>query len=143
MKTLLSAAESARDPRDEIVLSYFFNARGEALERSTEGLYRSLLHQITAGIASLPEDVIRWSNPESLDLFYRQGWQIGSLKGLLKRIVLLDRRRHLWCFIDALDEGDNGPNGTHGTCFPPLAPMCSRSCLRTARRLMLAAKDSE
>ena len=77
MKTLLSRAESARHPRGGVVLSYFFNARGEALERSTEGLYRSLLHQMTAGVTSLPEDVIRWSNPDSLDLFHRQGWQEG------------------------------------------------------------------
>ena len=107
MKTLLSSAESARDLGDGIVLSYFFNARGEALERSTEGLYRSLLHQITAGFASLPEDILRWANPGSLDLFYRNGWQVDLLKGLLKKIVLLDRKTHLSCFIDALDEGDN------------------------------------
>ena len=107
MKTLLSSAESSGNMRSEKVLSYFFNSRGEALERSTEGLYRSLLHQITAGIASLPDDVLRWSNPDSLDLFRRQGWQVDLLKGLFKKVVLLDRRGHLLCFIDALDEGDN------------------------------------
>jgi hypothetical protein len=107
MKTLLSRAESTRDPRGGIVLSYFFNARGEALERSIEGLYRSLVHQITADATSLPEDVIRWSNSDSLDLFNRNGWQVDLLKSLLKKIVLLDRQSHLWCFIDALDEGDN------------------------------------
>lgn len=107
MKTLLSSAESSRDMRGEKVLSYFFNARGEALERSTEGLYRSLLHQITAGVASLPENVMSWMNPGSLDLFHRNGWQVDLLKGLLRKIVLLDRKTHLLCFIDALDEGDN------------------------------------
>ena len=44
MKTLLSCAKCARGPRGGMVLSYFFNARGQALERSTEGLCRSLLH---------------------------------------------------------------------------------------------------
>ncbi|GAB7326463.1 hypothetical protein MBLNU13_g10467t1 [Cladosporium sp. NU13] len=107
MKTLLSRAESARGLRGGTVLSYFFNARGVALERSTEGLYRSLLHQVTAGFASLPEDVMRWSNPGSLDHFHRNGWQVDLLKSLLKKIVLLERKNHLLCFIDALDEGDD------------------------------------
>ena len=35
------------------IISFFFNARGESLERSTEGCYRSLLHQMLKAFPKL------------------------------------------------------------------------------------------
>ena len=47
MKFLFSEAqESAKSNLNTIVTSFFFNARGDHLELSTVGLYRSLLLQI-------------------------------------------------------------------------------------------------
>jgi ankyrin repeat protein len=106
MKTLLNRAQSGRT--GEKVLSFFFNARGEALERSTEGLYRSLLHQATASMSTLPPETTYGLESSSLESYKRGGWQIGVLKSLIKKIVLQLDRGHRWsCYIDALDEGDD------------------------------------
>lgn len=108
MKTLLSRTESLDSSLpNEKVLSYFFNARGDILERTTEGLYRSLLYQALENIPILPLEVTRGLNPESLELFHRDGWQVDLLKNLLRKVVLLDLKVRFSCFIDALDEGDS------------------------------------
>jgi hypothetical protein len=106
IKTLLNRAQSGQT--GEKVLSFFFNARGEALERSTEGLYRSLLYQATASMSTLPPETTYGLDSSSLETYKRDGWQIGLLKSLTKKIVLQLDRGHRWsCYIDALDEGDD------------------------------------
>jgi hypothetical protein len=106
MKTLLNRAQSGQT--GEKVLSFFFNARGEALERSTEGLYRSLLYQATAGMCILPPETTYGLDSSFLEAYQKNGWQVGLLKSLIKKIVLqLDRECHWSCYIDALDEGDD------------------------------------
>jgi hypothetical protein len=106
MKTLLKRAQLGQT--GEKVLSFFFNARGEALERSTEGLYRSLLYQATAGMSTLPPETTYGLDSSFLEAYQKNGWQVGLLKSLIKKIVLqLDRECHWSCYIDALDEGDD------------------------------------
>jgi hypothetical protein len=106
MKTLLNRAQSGQT--GEKVLSFFFNARGEALERSTEGLYRSLLYQATASMSTLPSGATHGLDDISLEAYQRDGWPVGLLKSLIKKIVLQLDRGHRWsCYIDALDEGDD------------------------------------
>jgi hypothetical protein len=106
MKTLLNRARSGQTK--ERALSFFFNARGEALERSTEGLYRSLLHQATASMSTLPSETTYGLDSVSLEAYKIDGWQVGLLKSLIKKIVLqLNRKCHWSCYIDALDEGDD------------------------------------
>jgi hypothetical protein len=106
MKTLLNRAQSGQT--GEKVLSFFFNARGEALERSIEGFYRSLLHQATASMSTLSPETTYGLDSSSLETYKRDGWQVGLLKSLIKKIVLQLDRGHRWsCYIDALDEGDD------------------------------------
>lgn len=47
------AVGDARKATTETVISFFFNARGEDLEKSTLGMYRSLLFQILKAISDL------------------------------------------------------------------------------------------
>lgn len=51
MKTILKHLKD-KDPKS-IVLSFFFNARGQPLEQSVEGLYRTMLHQLFSRVPSL------------------------------------------------------------------------------------------
>lgn len=51
MKFALNSAKGSM--RDKVVLHFFFNARGEALEKSTIGMYRSLLFQLLEKIPAL------------------------------------------------------------------------------------------
>ncbi|KAK1994353.1 ankyrin [Colletotrichum falcatum] len=87
--------------RQTVVACFFFNARGENLERSLEGMYRSLLLQLFGGYPELKpvlDDVVITDKGRFHSL--------NTLKDVFRKAVLeLDRRR-LTCFIDALDECD-------------------------------------
>ncbi|KAK4197919.1 hypothetical protein QBC40DRAFT_284648 [Triangularia verruculosa] len=101
MKFLFS--EAKRTMKDSVVLSFFFNARGGDLEKSTLGLYRSLLLQI---LQKLPELSSALDHCGSLgaEAIRRGGWPREILKETFN--LAIDRlcNRRLYCFIDALDE---------------------------------------
>lgn len=87
------------------VVSFFFNARGASLEKSTAGLYRSLLWQLLKPqdldfISQILDDVM-------LDDFFSEtfSWTLESLESLFKAVIK-ELRRPVICFIDALDECD-------------------------------------
>jgi hypothetical protein len=83
------------------VISFFFNARGESLERSTEGCYRSLLHQILAAFPKLRGSI---QIPHSLGK--GQAFPITMLQNVLYEAVLSLQQEHLVLILDALDECD-------------------------------------
>jgi hypothetical protein len=82
-------------------ISFFFNARGESLERSTEGCYRSLLHQMLAAFPKLRTSI---RIPHSLGK--GQASPIAMLQNLFHEAVLSLQQEHLVVIIDALDECD-------------------------------------
>lgn len=102
MKFALSKMQ--KDPHwSPLVVSFFFNARGEYLERSIEGMYRSLLFQIFQGYPQLRSVLC--------DLCSKQQGNEGfpsldTLKDLFSEAVLGLGQLRLTCFIDALDECD-------------------------------------
>jgi ankyrin repeat protein len=85
------------------VLSYFFNARGHGLEKTTEGMYRSLLHQVFAkSPRRLPTPVPGYSTK-----WVSEGWPISMLQDWFRQAVLgFGSGRRFICYIDALDECD-------------------------------------
>ncbi|THX56093.1 purine and uridine phosphorylase [Aureobasidium pullulans] len=96
MKFAYSEAQARSD--NSAVVSYFFNARGERLEKSTCGMYRSPLFQLLSKVprlqvvldgSNLGNDAI--SNTETLQSLF------------CLAIEKLDNRP-LICFVDALDE---------------------------------------
>ena len=90
---------------DVVVISFFFNARGEDLEKSTLGMYRSLLHQF---LKALPELQTILKDFESC--FPREGGSCTLEEEDLERTFITaiqNLKQHcLICFIDALDECD-------------------------------------
>lgn len=94
------------------VISFFFNARGGDLERSTSGMYRSLLFQV---LSALPNLIDIFDEPEHkayLDelcaaILSNQNfeWHVGVLQYLL-RSALIRLGQALTIFVDALDECD-------------------------------------
>ncbi|KAK1988357.1 hypothetical protein LZ30DRAFT_699329 [Colletotrichum cereale] len=87
--------------RQTLIACFFFNARGEHLERSLEGMHRSLLLQLLRGYPELQtvlDDLVVQDEGDcpSLD----------TLKDTFRKAVLQLGRRHFTCFIDALDECD-------------------------------------
>jgi ankyrin repeat protein/Cdc6-like AAA superfamily ATPase len=81
------------------IASFFFNARGEALEKTTEGCYRTLLHQLHEQVPGLLTS-IRIPAISEKD----QSWPVEVLQGILRESVLLQEQDPLVLIIDALDE---------------------------------------
>ncbi|KAI0536649.1 hypothetical protein GGR58DRAFT_380186 [Xylaria digitata] len=87
----------------DTTISFFFNARGDILEKSTQGMYRSLLLQLLEKLQDLQE---------VLDLPGRFGqghnddstWEINVLQSLFSAAIAKLGRRRVTCFVDALDE---------------------------------------
>ncbi|KAI0009816.1 hypothetical protein F4779DRAFT_338141 [Xylariaceae sp. FL0662B] len=102
MKFLL--AHTRRTMKQKIVLNFFFNARGDNLEKSTFGMYRSLLFQLIERIPALLSVV------DSMDLSTQAKqcpqWSIELLKALFEQAVVTLGKSSMLCLIDALDECD-------------------------------------
>lgn len=98
MKFFLESAEKQL-PSDKII-SFFFNARGEALEKSLDGLFRGLLHQLLTAVPSLQNVLEKASTARHA----QQGWPLDALKTLFSQAILGLGDTSLTCFIDALDE---------------------------------------
>ena len=101
MKSFL--ANTKRMMKDKVVISFFFNARGEDLEKSTLGTYQSLLLQLLERLPTLK------SVFETLDFAFKTSggvyqWTVDTLKELLEVAVLRLGDTPVVCLIDALDE---------------------------------------
>jgi hypothetical protein len=85
------------------IASFFFNARGESLEKTTSGMYRSLLLQLLQEYRDL-QTVL--DNPDIL--LHNQGEcpPLNILKDLFRDAISALGHRRFTCFVDALDECD-------------------------------------
>ncbi|KAM0699721.1 hypothetical protein Q7P36_000724 [Cladosporium allicinum] len=101
MKFILNNMTHRRRARECKTMSFFFNARGEYLERSTEGCYRSLLHQMLQQFPRL-HDSIRIPQPLSKG----QASPIAMLQNVFHEAVLSLQHEKMVVMIDALDECD-------------------------------------
>jgi hypothetical protein len=101
MKHIMRTSQIKRNTGKSV--SFFFNARGRGLARSTEGLYRALLHPIVDGVSSLQAMV----EPELRPILKDHGWPLELLKDLFREAVLkYQYDGSLTCYVDALDECD-------------------------------------
>jgi ankyrin repeat protein len=85
------------------IISFFFNARGNVLEKTTLGMYRSLLHQLLTAIPHLQDVIVpmfllrrKYNDDYEWNIEGLQEAFITTIKGL--------QHHRLVCFIDALDE---------------------------------------
>ncbi|BCS21079.1 uncharacterized protein APUU_21511S [Aspergillus puulaauensis] len=85
-----------------LTASFFFNARGEFLERSIFGMYRSLLVQLLEGY---PDLQVVLDNPDLVSP-EENSLSLNAFMELLANAVMDLRDRQFVCFIDALDECD-------------------------------------
>jgi hypothetical protein len=95
MKLVVEHAETYF-PHD-LAISFFFNARGLMLERSVEGMYRSLIYQLLTKRPEL-ERAVKQSTWD------QQTWTIETMKQHFRDCVLQLGPTKLTCYIDALDE---------------------------------------
>jgi ankyrin repeat protein len=93
-------ADTQKTMRDRTFLSFFFNARGDDLEKSTIGMYRSLLFQLLEQVPELQHvlDQPLWTTRGHYN------WSIELLEELFEQAIQGLRQNSVICFIDALDE---------------------------------------
>ena len=101
-----AVANVRKSMRNTIVVTFFFNARGGDLEKSTLGMYRSLLFQIFKAIPDLQKIL------DPIESIASQGgsypWREDNLKALFETAIRSLGQHSLTCFIDALDECEEG-----------------------------------
>jgi ankyrin repeat protein len=86
--------------KDDIVASFFFNGRGEILQRSVEGMFRTLLYQI---FCHMPR-ITRHLSQHARSITNRT-WPLQVLMNIFREVVTsLDTGERLICIIDGLDE---------------------------------------
>ncbi|RYP49583.1 hypothetical protein DL768_004704 [Monosporascus sp. mg162] len=96
---------SQKTMKDQLIISFFFNARGASLEKSTTGMYRSLLLQLLEKLPEL-QSIFESVGFTSWNSSSNHTWSIVLLKDLFERAVQLLGQTSVICFIDALDECD-------------------------------------
>jgi len=88
-------------------VSYFFNARAPGdLEKSSLGLYRSIVYQLISKEASFRVHFRHEFNHLVENRTVNHEWTSSELSGFLVDAVKLQRQPRIALFVDALDEGD-------------------------------------
>ncbi|CAG9985590.1 unnamed protein product [Clonostachys byssicola] len=88
---------------DSCFASFFFNARGDRLERTITGMYRSLLIQLLEWYKDLQVILDNYKLGKDKD---NSSFTLDTLKTIFQNAVLGLEKREFTCFIDALDECD-------------------------------------
>lgn len=111
---------------DHTVVAFFFNGRSpEALAKSTEGMYRSIVHQLYDHIPRL-----RTAASQQLFAVEQKCWATRILENLLREAVLgLRGDEKVICHIDALDECDTGQVRSAVEFFEQLSQSATRENL--------------
>ncbi|KAF2729268.1 HET-domain-containing protein, partial [Polyplosphaeria fusca] len=91
--------------KKHIILSFFFNARGEDIEKSTTGAYRSLLLQLLERLPAI-QSIFDLLGLSASSFSTDHQWSIELLKMLLEQALQALGETRVVCFIDALDECD-------------------------------------
>ncbi|KAI6779949.1 Ankyrin-1 [Emericellopsis cladophorae] len=103
MKFLYSMSKK-RDQSDKILtIAFFFHARGDTLEKTVSGMYRSLLLQILQGFPHLQHIL---DNTELVPRDEKCCPPVNALKELIRDAVVSLEEENLTFFVDALDECD-------------------------------------
>jgi ankyrin repeat protein len=97
-----SACRYASEVLEEVTISHFFDASGSRLQRSAEGMCRSLLCQL---LTTLPPLCLKLPGVLG-NSSYKLGWPLELLEELLRKAVLGLGSTQVTCYVDALDECD-------------------------------------
>ena len=108
MKKIYSHVKASPHDPSSILVAFFFNARGNELEKSPTGLLRTLLHKLCQRISALRNLVVKTYVAKCKLMNTGWQWQLSELTELLASVVTSPvlGKRSLLVFVDALDECD-------------------------------------
>jgi nucleoside phosphorylase len=131
--------------KETVVISFFFNIRGNDLERSAIGMYRSLLYQLLEKVPELQNILGHLGSPPDSSKHHQ--WNIEILQNLLRGAIVQCRQRRLMCFIDALDECEEDQARDIVTFFEDLGQLSVsaylRICFSSRHYLQITTKKSQ
>ncbi|KAM0239458.1 hypothetical protein ACHAP5_008314 [Fusarium lateritium] len=127
MKFIYLQAKRKERKTQNLTASFFFNARGELLEKTVSGMYRSLLLQLVEGF---PDLKCVLADPEIVPRRQTGCPSLNVLKDLLRSAISKLGQRSLTCFIDALDECDEQQVMDLVEYFEDLAEQCTEDGVR-------------
>jgi hypothetical protein len=110
-----------------LMASFFFHARGEELQKSIEGMYRSLVFQLLKGFPDL-QDLL--DDTELLPEGEVGCPSLDQLQVLLERGVARIGNRQFICYVDALDECAEKDVASIVRVFQDLAEEQNQECCR-------------
>ncbi|KAL8349695.1 hypothetical protein RB598_005185 [Gaeumannomyces tritici] len=94
--------------KDTVVLSFFFHARGDELQKSPLGLFRSLLHQVLGVAPDAVSDLVEAfdkKNQQMGEAGTEWQWNWNELHDIFEAsLPNVLQTRQVWLFVDALDE---------------------------------------
>ncbi|KAL2814582.1 hypothetical protein BJX63DRAFT_431237, partial [Aspergillus granulosus] len=122
MKFAYSSMKRKSRGKNAVIASFFFNARGEYLEKSVFGMYRSLLLQLLEGYPDLQAIL---DDPDLVSHSQDDCPSLNVLKNLFCNAVFALGQRVFTCFIDALDECDEQQVVDMVQYFEELADQCT------------------
>ncbi|KZZ90271.1 Ankyrin repeat-containing domain protein [Moelleriella libera RCEF 2490] len=127
MKLLFEEAKfESQGDTSQITLSFFFLARGTMEEKSTTGLYRSLLHQLFRMAPDL-RNSLDWMTGDGARGIAQNGWHEQAMRQTLMRVILMLGHRMLTIFVDALDECDRNQTAGMVSFFEELCEQASQN----------------
>ncbi|KAJ5675423.1 hypothetical protein N7462_008320 [Penicillium macrosclerotiorum] len=103
MKFVFSCMKSKARHKNALTASFFFNARGDYLEKSISGMYRSLLLQLLEGY---PDLQVVLDDSDLVPPVQNGCPSLNILKDLFANAICALGQRSFTCFVDALDECD-------------------------------------
>ncbi|KAM3550107.1 hypothetical protein ARSEF4850_008509 [Beauveria asiatica] len=100
--------ESAGSGDGPLILSFFFHDRGDDLQKSPLGLFRSLLHQILSNVPDALSGLVATFERQCRDVG-KPGekwlWHLRDLQDFfMSSLPKILEDRPIWLFVDALDE---------------------------------------
>ncbi|KAL9068418.1 MAG: hypothetical protein Q9157_006508 [Trypethelium eluteriae] len=90
---------------DHLVVAYFFNARGEQLEKTALGLLRSIVYQLMQGDDTIRDHfMIRFHEKQTMHEAGKLEWWMSDLRDFIISEIMQRYLRPTLLLIDALDE---------------------------------------
>ncbi|KAK4201945.1 hypothetical protein QBC40DRAFT_48381 [Triangularia verruculosa] len=107
MKSAVTAIKQSEDGRSNIA-SFYFNARGDDLEKTPLGLLRSVIHQLCRQDAHVLDEFLKLCKEKrTRDGGHNLSWIAPELEAFIRRLFSQRKPRRSFIFVDALDECAN------------------------------------
>lgn len=90
---------------DHLIVAYFFNARGETLEKTPLGMLRSIVYQLISKDTTLYDNFVTiFRQKQMVHSGLNYEWRQPELRNFVRSVIELHRLKRLLLLIDALDE---------------------------------------